>query len=318
MKKLEELVPEEGSVVILGHVRPDGDCVGSCLAAYLYLTKLRPEQEIRLILGPFADSFRMLSGSERIEHDFTGTADICLCLDTSDRERLGDGAALFDRAKTRICIDHHHTNTGFADVNVICGEISSASELLAGMLDAEVVDQAIAESLYLGIVHDTGCFKHSNTKRATMETAGRLLEYGVSSSRIIDDTFYHKALIQNRILGHALLQAELAFSGRCIISCVTWEDLQRFHAAALDLEGVIDQLRVTDGTEVAVLIHENGDGCCKISMRSSKDADVSKVALVFGGGGHVKAAGCTIEGSAPEAKKKLTAVLKEQLFAGEI
>lgn len=313
MKKLEELVPEEGSVVILGHVRPDGDCVGSCLAAYLYLTKMRPEQEIRLILGQFADSFRMLSGSERIEHDFIGTADICLCLDTSDRERLGDGAALFDRAKTRICIDHHHTNTGFADVNVICGEISSASELLAGMLDAEVVDQAIAESLYLGIVHDTGCFKHSNTKRATMETAGRLLEYGVSSSRIIDDTFFRKTFRQNRLLGRALTNAALFLDGKMIGTAVTMQDMAEFSADSRDTDGIVDQIRVTDGVEIAVFLYELTPGEYKISMRSNTCVDVSAIAGQFGGGGHVRAAGGSSSARPEVIFEKIAALAGEQL-----
>ena len=316
---LHERIQEAENILIVGHVRPDGDCVGSTVGLWNYIRDNWPEKEAVVCLGDFSQDFMILQGADQVRHELPELSfDLAISVDASSADRLGAFQEAFFQAHRRICIDHHATNTLFAQENTVDAKASAASELLYTLMDPEKISLSCAECLYLGIVHDTGVFKHSNTTRKTMEIAGALLEKGVSSSRIIDDTFYHKTLIQNRILGHALLQAELAFSGRCIISCVTWEDLQRFHAAALDLEGVIDQLRVTDGTEVAVLIHENGDGCCKISMRSSKDADVSKVALVFGGGGHVKAAGCTIEGSAPEAKKKLTAVLKEQLFAGEI
>ena len=313
MKKLEELVPENGSVVILGHVRPDGDCVGSCLAAYNYLKKLRPAQELKLILEPFSDSFRMLSGSDAVLHDFEGTADICLCLDTSDRERLGEGTKIFDAAKTRICIDHHHTNTGFADVNVICGEISSASELLAGLLTESVMDKTIAECLYLGIVHDTGCFKHSNTKKATMETAGKLLEYGVSSSRIIDDTFFRKTFRQNRLLGTALTRSELFLSGKMIGTAVTRQDMEALGADSRDTDGIVDQIRVTDGVEIAVFLYELTPGEFKISMRSNDCVDVSEIAGHFGGGGHIRAAGGSSKDSPERIFETIAALAEAQL-----
>ncbi|MBQ6361414.1 MAG: bifunctional oligoribonuclease/PAP phosphatase NrnA [Lachnospiraceae bacterium] len=313
MKKLEELVPENGSVIILGHVRPDGDCVGSCLAAYNYLKKLRPAQELKLILEPFSDSFRMLSGSETVSHDFAGTADICVCLDTSDRERLGKGTDIFDRAAVTICIDHHHTNTGFADVNIICGDISSASELLAGMLSDEFLDREIAECLYLGIVHDTGCFKHSNTRKATMETAGKLLEYGVSSSRIIDDTFFRKTFRQNRLLGTALTRSELFLSGKMIGTAVTRQDMEALGADSRDTDGIVDQIRVTDGVEIAVFLYELTPGEFKISMRSNDCVDVSEIAGHFGGGGHIRAAGGSSKDSPERIFETIAALAEAQL-----
>jgi len=313
MKRLEELVPENGSVIILGHVRPDGDCVGSCLAAFNYVEKLRPGQDVKLILEPFAASFKMLPGSGMVSHDFEGTADICLCLDTSDKERLGQGKQIFDTASVRICIDHHHTNTGFADVNVIRGEISSASELLAGMLSDEVMDKDIASCLYLGIVHDTGCFKHSNTKRATMETAGKLLAYGIPSSRIIDDTFFRKTYTQNKLLGRALTNAGLFLSGKMIGTAITARDMEELSADSRDTEGIVDQLRVTEGVEIAVFLYELHPGEFKISMRSNDYMDVSAIAGHFGGGGHIRAAGGSSTDSADRIFETIAALADEQL-----
>ena len=304
MRRMDELVPAEGSIVILGHVRPDGDCVGSCLAAYNYFRKEDPGRDVRLVLEPFDPSFGILCGSEGVTDDFLqAPADICLCLDASDRERLGKGAALFDAAGLTVCIDHHHTNEGYADRNVIDGEISSTAELLESLLPAEKIDRDIAECLYLGIVHDTGCFKHSNTSRRTMETAGRLLEYGVSSSKIIDETFFRTTYVQNKLLGKALLKAELYLSGKMIVSVISEAEMEEFGADSRDLDGIVDQLRVTGGVEIALFLYELAPGDFKLSMRSCEKVDVSAIARSFRGGGHVRAAG----GSSCEAPEAIIA-----------
>lgn len=311
---LNEEIEKAERILILGHVRPDGDCVGSTLGLCNYIRDNWPEKELVVCLGDFSDDFLLLKGAGDVKHALPDLSfDLAFAVDVSAPDRLGEWEERFFQIPRRICIDHHATNSGFAQENCVDAAASAASELLYTLMDPSMVSLACAECLYLGIVHDTGVFKHSNTTRKTMEIAGALLEKGVSSSRIIDDTFYHKTFVQNRILGYALLQSTLERNGSCIMSCITWDDLQRFGARTIDLEGVIDQLRVTEGTKVAVLIHENGDGCCKISMRSNSDTDVSVVASAFGGGGHVKAAGCTIEGSAMQAKLRLMEVLEKAM-----
>ncbi len=312
---IEEWVEGAATAVILGHVHPDGDCVGSCLGLRSYLRAVRPELCVQVYLEPFAGEFHFLAGADAVSTDFYEEKgyDICFALDCSDRERLGDAVRYLDGAKRTVCLDHHITNEGFADVNVIRPQASSTSEVLAELMEPGKMDRATAECLYLGIVHDTGVFKHSNTSEKTMRIAGALLAKGVSSSHIIDDTFYRKTFGQNRILGCALLAAELRLDGRLIASCVTAKDLERCGVTNRDLDGIIDQLRVTESVEVAVFLYEAGPGEYKVSLRSNDLVDVSRIARSFGGGGHVKAAGCTVVGTSGEILEHITALAAEQL-----
>ena len=220
---------------------------------------------------------------------------------------------LFDKAKHTLCVDHHVSNMAFADENHIVPEASSTSELIYHLLPYERITKEIAECLYLGIVHDTGVFKHSNTKRRTMEIAGTLLEKGVSSSKVIDGTFFEKSFLQTQLLGRCLMDSILYLDGKVIVAIVPLELKKQFGAVSSDFDGVIDNLRVTRGVEVAILMTEEEEKKFKVSMRSNHEVNVSVIAQSFGGGGHVKAAGCTLQGSSDEILKKLLAAVAEQL-----
>ena len=312
---IDNRVKDASSILILGHVRPDGDAVGSTLGLYNYLKDNYPDKKLTICLGDYSADFKMLSCEDQVLHELPKNAsfDMAIACDTSSLDRLGDFADAYFQAPRRICVDHHVTNPGYAQESVVEAEASSASEVLYTLLDPERISLRTAECLYLGIVHDTGVFKHSTTHRSTMEIAGILLEKGVSSSQVIDGTFYHKTYNQNQILGQALINATLELDGKVIVSLLTREEMDRYHATSVDLDGIIDQLRVTEGCEVAVLINESMYGDCKVSMRSTSTANVSEVASQFGGGGHVKAAGCTVHGKAEEVKKKLLPVIATAL-----
>ena len=140
-----------------------------------------------------------------------------------------------------------------------------------------------------------------------------LLEKGVNSSKIIDESFYQKTYVQNQILGRCLLESMLVLDGKVIVSLVTLKQMEFYQAKTYDLEGIIDQLRVTKGVEVAVFIHEMSDGEYKVSMRSNCDVDVSRIATYFGCGGHIKAAGCTLRGWSHDVINNITAHIENQL-----
>ncbi len=226
--------------------------------------------------------------------------DLFVALDCSDKERLGGAARWFDSADRTLCIDHHISNRAFAGTNVIRPDASSSCEVLFDLMDEDRIDLETARCLYMGIMCDTGCFKHSNTKEHTLNIVGRLITKGVDSSKMIDEIFYQKTFMQNQLLGRCLVNSYLALDGRCIVSVATQRLLSEYGAVSSDLEGVIDQLRVTKGVEVAVLLTEDEEGGCKISMRSKSCVDVAAVAVAFGGGGHVRAAGASVA-LAPEA-----------------
>ncbi|MBO4415779.1 MAG: bifunctional oligoribonuclease/PAP phosphatase NrnA [Lachnospiraceae bacterium] len=306
-------------VAIAGHIRPDGDCIGSCLGFYNYI-KANFSCKIDVYLEEIPQSFRCLSGCDDVIFTYPDAApyDVFFALDCGDLERLGKAEKYLKSAKVSYCIDHHGTNTGYADRNIIKPDAAACAELLFDLMEPEKVDLQTAEALYLGIVHDTGVFKHSNTTRHTMETAGRLLEYGVSSSRIIDGTFYEKTYLQNQILGRCLMESILMMDGKVIVSAVNRKVQALYGLESSDTEGVIDQLRVTKGVEVAVLIKEMNPQVWRVSMRSCEYVNVATICAKYGGGGHIRAAGCIINGSMHDVINALAKEIELQLKPEEV
>lgn len=310
-----QLVDEATTIAIAGHVRPDGDCVGSCLGLYNYLMKNTKEKQIDVYLESVPAAFSFLKNTECAQKaPKQGVSyDLFIALDCGSRDRLGFTEELFLSAKHTLSIDHHISNTMFAEQNHVESNASSTCEVLCDFLKEDCIDQEIAECLYLGIVHDTGVFKHSNTTRKTMDVAGGLLEKGVSASKIIDDSFYRKTYMQNQILGRCLLESILLLEGKIIFSYVSQKMMQLYGAVPADLDGIIDQLRVTSGVEVAILVREEGVQNHKVSMRSNGKVDVSKICCLFGGGGHKMAAGCTMNGSIHDVINNLSGQIEHQL-----
>ena len=308
-------IKKSESIAISGHVRPDGDCIGSCLALYNYIKKNYDSKQVEVYLDQIPDTFFYLKGAKcvKTERDTVMQYDLFISLDCGGIDRLGSSQEVLLHAKDSVNIDHHVSNMGFAKLNHIEPDASSTCEVLCGIFDEDKIDCEIATALYTGIVHDTGVFKHSNTSRRTMEMAGLLLEKGVNSAKIIDESFYQKTYVQNLILGRCLLESTLILDGKIIVSSVSREQMEFYQAESYDLEGIIDQLRVTKGVEVAILIHEINTGKYKVSLRSNGDVNVSKIAVYFGGGGHIKAAGCMMHGKVHDVIHNLTVHIESQL-----
>lgn len=303
------------TVAIGGHVRPDGDCIGSCMGLYQYIRDVYPNIDVDVYLEPIPACFQMFDVLKEVKHEVDDKKqyDLFISLDCADVSRLGFSEVLFHKAKTTMCIDHHISNPSYGDRNYIVADASSASELVYDLLDKSKITEAIAECLYLGISHDTGIFQYSCTSPKTMEVAADLMRKNIRASEIIDKTYYEKTFPQNRILGKALLDSTLVLDGKCIVSYVTEEMMNEFQVITSDLEGIVSQLRNTQGVEAAIFLYEIGELEYKISLRASNVVDVSKVAAVFGGGGHVKAAGLTMQGEIPEIINKLVEEIGKQL-----
>lgn len=319
MLPLNELVENAASVIIAGHVRPDGDCVGSCLGMYNYLTGRYPEKKIDIYLEAVPTAFAFLKNADKVKNmsEKTKGYELFLAIDCGSIDRLGVLEEVFHAAKVTVCIDHHISNTKYAMYNHVEADASSTGEVLYGLFDKERIDTGLAECLYLAIVHDTGVFKHTNTSRKTMEVAGALIEKGVLPAKIINYTFYKKTYMQNQLLGRCLLESILLLDGKMIFSVVSRKIMQLYQAVHSDLDGVIDQLRVTEGIEVAVLLKEDGPQQYKISMRSNGRVDVCKICCFFGGGGHTMAAGCTMNGSVHDVINNISLQVAEQLGRSE-
>lgn len=315
MSKLAEIILDARTVAIAGHIRPDGDCVGSCVGLYLYIKNEFPKVHADVYLEEFPDSFLFLEGTEDIRHscEEDRAYDLFISLDSGDKERLGDAAKYFDTAKRTVCIDHHISNTGYAAWNHIVPEASSTSELVYGFLDEDKITKEMAEALYMGIAHDTGVFRYTCTSPETMRIAAKLMDKGISFTEILDKTFFEKTYLQHQILGRALLESIRVMDGKCIISGIRQKEIVFYGVTAKDLDGISAQLRDTAGVEVAIFLYETKVQEFKVSMRSREYIDVQAVAKFFGGGGHVRAAGCTMQGSVHDVINNLTKEIAKQM-----
>ncbi len=312
-KKIEQMLAGERRICITGHVRPDGDCVGSCLGLRSYLLTLDPTLTADVYLEPAPSSFSLLKGFDQIRVYEEGHYDLCFVLDAGERARLGANAACLDHSNRVICIDHHRTQRSFVEECIVEPEASATCELLFDMMEEEKITLETAECLYLGIAHDTGIFRHSNVTRHTMEAAGVLIGKGVPHARIVNDTFLAKSYLQNQLLGRALVESIVFCEGQCIVSMVSLKMMDFYQATHEDLEGIVDQLKLTRGVKVAIFISEIEFQVYKVSLRSSDPVDVSRVAEYFGGGGHLRSAGCTMTGTFYDVVNNLSEQIAPQL-----
>lgn len=314
---LDELLREADSICVTGHVNPDGDCIGSCLGLWNYISENFPEKTARVYLGEFEDSLQILQGADQIRHMPEPVSyDLCIVVDCSGLERVGDNAVLFEKARKTACIDHHVTGAALADVNWIVPEASSTCELVCRLMEPEKIGKGAAEALYLGMAHDTGVFQYSCTSSLTMQLAGMLMDKGIRYSRLIEDTYYSKSFVQKKLLGRALEQAELDLDGQLLVSWLDLETVQKLGASRKDLGGIVSELRTTRGIEAAMFIYETTSGEWKVSLRTSEKVDAAKISQSFGGGGHERAAGFSMNGELARIREMTTEKIRCQL-AGE-
>ncbi len=304
---------------ISGHIRPDGDCVGSCLALYQYLKKAMPDAYIKVFLQKPADIYAQLKGFDQIDSVFLQEEvfDVFFALDGNE-ERLGEAHKYFVQAVKTINIDHHISNAaGCGRVNYVKPEVGSTSELIYDLIledgNESLLDKELAKAIYTGIIHDTGVFQYSNTTPKTMRVGAALIGYGFDFTKLIQETFYQKTYVQTLILGHALRESKHIMDGNCIVSCITKKDMEQFGVTHQDLDGIVNQLRNIKGVHCAVFMYETDTKEYKVSLRSDEMVDVAKVAANFGGGGHMRAAGCTMSGTLHDCVDQLSRHIEQQI-----
>jgi phosphoesterase RecJ-like protein len=313
--KIDELMQDVKTVGISGHIRPDGDCVGSCMGMYLYLSKNYPDVKVDVFLEDVPPELEFIKDTDKASRDYNTDVesyDLFIALDCG-KDRLGNAEKFFDNAKNTINIDHHISNTGTGKVNHIVPTASSSCELVYTLIDQNRMDEDIAKALYTGMVTDTGVFKYSCTSPKTMEIAAKLISYGFDFGSLIDHVFYEKTYLQNQILGRALLESILLMDGKCIVSVISKQTMDFYGATSNDLDGIVNQMLLTIGVGCSIFMYENEPLEYKVSLRSDGSVDVSKIAQIFGGGGHMRAAGCTVNGTQHDVINNITKYIHQQL-----
>ncbi len=309
IKEILEQIAKAQSIHIAGHTNPDGDAIGACLAFGMALEQAG--KEVTVVLEDFAEKYDIIPGHHLIK-DAKAPADLFLALDTAEQQRLGAVGDLWKKAGVCINIDHHRSNTYFATYNYVDQDASSASELVYRFLqDSYPINKDIASALYTGILYDTGAFRHSSTSPATMHIAAKLMEYDIPFTEIYDCFFDRRSFSELKIMGQALQNAERYFDGRVTLTTITAAEIAACYGTNKELDAIVNYLRGVEGTEIACFLYEKTDTDVKVSFRAGALHDVCALSQKFGGGGHVKAAGCTISANINQAKDMVLAEIKK-------
>lgn len=315
-KEIIKLISEAGSVTIFAHVSADGDAIGSSLALGLALKNAGKKVSI-YFEEEIPSVYTFLPGKELIGiyTEDNESTDLNIALDTGDVGRLGTRAERFFNAPCTISIDHHVTNTKYAHLNYVDAMSASTGEIIYLLL-SELnlkLDTDIATCLYTAIATDTGGFQYQNTTAETHKITAELLSTGINvgeiSQRIYDNTTYEKL----KLTAKAIDMLELHESSKLAVVALSLDDIFSTGAKEEDCDGIVNIGRSIESVEVSALIKEKSKNEIRVNLRSKTYVDVAEVAATFNGGGHKRAAGCTINGTLEEAKKKIIDVIKEKL-----
>lgn len=307
------------TIYLISHVNPDGDSIGSLLALGKSLKYIYDEKVILLKSDNIPNKFMFLEDIELLSNldvlNDVKNNSILITLDCGDINRIGSTYEHIKKFKEIINIDHHISNTNFGNINIIDSKASSTGEIIFDLLNHNQlkIDKSIATSLYMAISTDTGSFKYESATSKTYRTAAELLEYGIDKSKIIFEIYQNRSIEKTNIFIEAIKDLKFLENNKIGTATVSLEMMNKVNASPGDINGVVEFIRDTENVEVSCVIKEIEDNKFKISLRSKSYLDVSKVANVFGGGGHIRASGMTVEGDICKIKDKLFEEIKKGL-----
>lgn len=310
---LHNVLANYNSFIITSHIVPDGDSIGSVLAMMLALQKAG-KNAVAVVRDEVPNKYIFLPYARVINKDFDGKCDVIISLDCGDEERLGFERPLKDLGKIVVNIDHHKSNTLFGDINIIDSHASSVGEIIYHIIkELTVIDVDIAMNLYTSIITDTGSLRYSNTTPSCLRILAELVEIGVKPDFISRQVFEKRSIASVNIIKMALDTLEVFSDGMLACICITKEIMEKCGAKEEDTDGVINYAREIEGVEVAVLFKEKEETLIKVGFRSNDWVDVSKIAEEFGGGGHARAAGCTLKTTLNGAREHVLNSVKKYL-----
>lgn len=307
LTEIADKIMEADNILLFPHVNMDGDALGSSAALCKGLRLLGKRCSILIeddVPGylMFLDKAYCIDNAEKIKHP-----DLCICVDCAEISRFKKRKEKFMQGKVSMCLDHHITSDPFCDYNYIDGHAAATAEIIFKLLkELEVeMDKEIGEALWAGITTDTGNFQYSNTTRETHEIVVQLYDLKIDhndiSVKIYENVRPEKMLMTNKVMDNIKFFA----GGKAAITYVTLDMLKETGAKADETEGIVEKLRCIAGVEIAAFLKEDTEERIKVSMRSKSYANVAEIAMRFNGGGHTKAAGCTINADMPFALKMM-------------
>lgn len=306
---LEEIEKAE-KIVILTHENPDGDAMGTSLALYNALKQIGKNPDI--IIPDYPRNFKFLPGVGEIKKESdVEKYDLAISVDCATIKMLNGFVSYFENAKVKVSIDHHSTNTMFGDINYVSPDAPACAQILLVVLEYFKIEitHEIGTCILTGIITDTGGFKYPGVTAETFEFIAGLLNKGINVSKIYRKVLQTRTMSNFELGRIAANRLEFFEDGKIAYTYITLEDVKRVNAESGDQEGIVETGRDIEGVEVSVFIRETEKGC-KISMRSNEYVNVSDVCLLLGGGGHIRAAGASMQCTVEQAKEKVLRQLK--------
>ncbi|MCS7336696.1 MAG: DHH family phosphoesterase [Verrucomicrobiae bacterium] len=314
--RIVEVLRQSETVCVVGHTRPDGDCVGSQLALALAL-KAEGKKVECWNEDPIPQKYRFLDPDRLIQPPRHGFEfDSVVAIDSASIERLGAAQSCIANRRLLINIDHHESNTRFGDINWVSKREPSTGELVYKLLKAArwQITKPIANCLFTAISTDTGSFQYPTTRPGTYHIAAELVSKGADLAKICDEVYQSYPLSRARLLKHVYSHFKLTHNNQIAYLWLRKADFARTGADTVDAEGVIDHIRAIEPVVVACVFEEIEPDLIHISLRSkSEKVNVSQIAEQFGGGGHPAAAGAQIKGTPLSVQRRVIAAIKKAL-----
>ena len=319
-QKVAEKIKNAKNIVILHHVAPDGDCLGSVLALKEMISQVDDVKKLdAVITGKIPDIYRFLPGIEYLkkvnDESLYRSYDLVIAVDCACKDRLGDATELFNKARSSINIDHHISDEGFADIDWIDPKASATGEVLFDLIKPLGVKltQDMATNLYTAMLTDTGGFKFENTKPKTFEICAQLLEAGADPVNIYNKCYESKPLAMVKLHAKAIDNAIFIENNEIVYTKITRKLLEEIDATDDHIDGITEALRQVDSVKIALVFKETLRGSTKVSFRSN-GLNVCEIASFFGGGGHKLASGCLLEKNIEEAVNDVIATVRKQVI----
>jgi len=314
IEEIAELLRKQDDFLLMGHINPDGDSIGSLLGLGLGLRAMG-KSKIRLCLDALPSAYGFLPGAQLLAAaGDTGAAPaVAIALDCATPERLSGGQNCFAEAAVTVNIDHHVSNSGYAGYNYVDPAAAAVGEQVYLLLEAMRVkpDRDIATCLYTAITTDSGSFRYDSTTPRTHRIAAELLECGADAAIANTALFETRSYEQSKLLALVLATLTVSPGGKVAWLTATRPMLQAAGVEEAETESLIGFARAVDGVEVALLFREQADGTVRVGFRARQHCDVNALAQQFGGGGHPKAAGCTLPGAVAAVQERVIAAARK-------
>lgn len=308
MSLLDDKIEKSRNICILGHISPDGDCIGSVLTIYNYIQNKwkGTDKYVKPYLQNFSDKYKILPNADKISHDTNDavTYDLAIIVDCGTEDRLKEFARYYKEAKDSIVFDHHENNRLECSEKVVDSKSIATCQILYDQIDKKFLDKDIAICLYVGIATDSGVFRYKSINKKTFDIAGELIGYGFDFTRLLDIIVFNNSLVQRKAQALVFDRLKLLHKGTVSYSYITQDEINSLNISKNELDNMIVYLREIDNVRVAAFAYPLAREIYKLSLRSTDSKiNVARFAEMHEGGGHALASGCTYCGSIESVSK---------------